>query len=147
MTPVRLDRPAPEGFGKADLGFQRPAIGADVYELVAVVLAERRGDTQARAEDEILPVVLELRGRQRRRADEVHREAERWIGETRYITLARHAEGDPFRRERRVWHDHVELRRFAEHVERRGVSEDADVRSLLTLSSGSDGSVSTLPSA
>jgi hypothetical protein len=34
-----FDRPAPEGFGKADLGFQRPAIGADVYELVAVVLA------------------------------------------------------------------------------------------------------------
>jgi hypothetical protein len=91
-------------------------------------LAERGGDAQARAEDEVLPVVLKLRGGQRRGADEVYRETKRRVGEARDITLARQAEGDAFRREPYVWDDHIELRRLAEHVERCGISEDSEMR-------------------
>src|SRR6185312_963998 len=94
---IELNRPWPDCFRESDLGFKRPAIGADVHQLVPVVLTQRRGNAQTRAEDEILVVVLELRRRQRGCADEIHRKAKCRVRKTVNVTGMWRTEDEAFR--------------------------------------------------
>jgi hypothetical protein len=68
----KLDGPAAERLRHAELGLDRPTVGADIDQPVLVVLAEGRGDREARAHDQILPPGGELGRPQRRRAVEIH---------------------------------------------------------------------------
>src|SRR6516164_4330015 len=122
-----LNRPATERLREAKLGLQRPAIAPDVHEPGVIVLAERDANSDARAEDEILPVLGELRRRESGRADEVHREAKRRIAETIDVTRVRHTEDLAFRAERDVGDDQLEFRGLAEHIQDCGASEHTNV--------------------
>ena len=122
-----LDRPWSERFRAADLGFQRPAIAADIHQFRVIILPERHDNAQARANDQILPVIFELRRRQRgaptkfienRNAGSPKPVTKR----SRGIPMAR-----PFANKGAVRHEDVELCRLAEHADASGESDDADV--------------------
>jgi len=122
-----LNRPATERLREANLGLQRPAIAPDVHEPGVIILAERDANADARAEDEILPVVGELRRREGRRADEIHREAKQRIAEAIDVTRVRPAEDFAFRAERDVGDNQLEFRGLAEQIQDCSASEYADV--------------------
>ena len=75
--------PAAKRFGDADLRLEGPAVGADVDELVGIVLTCGRGDRHADAYDRVLPIVRELLDGQRGRPIDVGGEAHRQVRETR----------------------------------------------------------------
>src|SRR4029077_6235550 len=93
----KLNRPWPDCFRESDLRFERPAVGADVHELVPAGVTERRGNAQTHANDQILVVVLELRRRQRGCADEIHRKAECRIRKAVDVTGMWRTEDEAFR--------------------------------------------------
>ena len=123
-----LKGPVPESFRTSNLGFQREAVGADVHEFVLVILSERRGDAQTHAEDQILAVILELRCRQRRRADESHRKSKCRVPKADDKTLTWQTKDETFRRERAEWHEDIELPGLAKRADGPGETDDADVR-------------------
>src|SRR6185312_4831052 len=57
---AQLEGPQVQRLRQAELGLRRPAVGAEVRDAVGVVPSERRGDKQARADDQVLPVSPEL---------------------------------------------------------------------------------------
>ena len=109
--------------------------------------AERGDHTHTCTEDEILPVVLKLRRSQRRRADEVYRESERRIGQAGDKPFAWQSKDKSLCVERASGHNQVELCRLPSTLSVVAKAKMPRCESLVTLSSGNDGSVRTLPLA
>jgi hypothetical protein len=64
------------GLGESDFRLERPAIRADIEQLVGVVLAERSRHLKARSNDEIRLVVTKLFKRERRPPIKQHGETQ-----------------------------------------------------------------------
>src|ERR1700758_3718223 len=106
-----------ESLGQAYLRLERPTVRSDVDHPAVVVLSPRRRDSQARADDQVLRVVLELRQVERRSPVEIDRQTKRWVSETvddalnRLVRVYRRS-GQPG-----VRRDNVELGGLAPQVE------------------------------
>src|SRR5690242_20636331 len=77
-----LERPRTDRLGDACFRLEPPAVGAEVDDPLAVILSPWRGHLQARADDQVLPVIPELLQRQRGCTVEIDRQAETRIAKT-----------------------------------------------------------------
>src|SRR4029079_10913617 len=62
---VAVEGPAPGWYREPDLGLERPAVGAKIDQLGRIVLADRRGDGEAGADDRTSRRAREFGGRHR----------------------------------------------------------------------------------
>ena len=82
MPRRQFNRQWTKRLGDTELRFESPAVGAEVYELLRIILPNRSCHRETYTYDSVLLVTHEVFEREGRSAEEVHIEAEPRIGKT-----------------------------------------------------------------